>query len=83
MDSLPVVWILLYTHPFQPGHTYSNKATPSDGATPWSEDIQTITKLKNDILPFVILVLSSSDNACFTLHLLKAKLLIHFKSVQL
>jgi hypothetical protein len=31
------------THPFQPGHTYSNKATPSDGATPWSKDIQTIT----------------------------------------
>ena len=31
------------THPFQPGRTYSNKATPSDGATPWSKDIQTIT----------------------------------------
>jgi hypothetical protein len=31
------------THPFQPGHTYSNKATPSDGATPWSKDIQAIT----------------------------------------
>jgi hypothetical protein len=31
------------THPFQPGHTYSNKATPPDGATPWSKDIQTIT----------------------------------------
>jgi hypothetical protein len=31
------------THPFQPGHTYSNKATPSDGTTPWSKDIQTIT----------------------------------------
>jgi hypothetical protein len=30
-------------HPFQPGHNYSNKATPSDGATPWSKDIQTIT----------------------------------------
>ena len=30
-------------HPFQPGHTYSNKATPPDGATPWSKDIQTIT----------------------------------------
>jgi hypothetical protein len=28
------------THPFQPGHTYSNKATPSDGDTPWSKDIQ-------------------------------------------
>jgi hypothetical protein len=33
------------THPFQPGHTYSNKATPSDGATPWSKDIQTITEV--------------------------------------
>ena len=32
------------THPFQPGHTYSNKATPSDGATPWPKDIQTITE---------------------------------------
>jgi hypothetical protein len=31
------------THPFQPGHTYSNKAIPTDGATPWSKDIQTIT----------------------------------------
>jgi hypothetical protein len=31
------------THPFQPGHTYSNKATPSDGATLWFKDIQTIT----------------------------------------
>ena len=31
------------THPFQPGHTYSNKATPPDGATPWFKDIQTIT----------------------------------------
>jgi hypothetical protein len=31
------------THPFQPGHIYSNKATPPDGATPWSKDIQTIT----------------------------------------
>jgi hypothetical protein len=31
------------TQPFQPGHTYSNKVTPSDGATPWSKDIQTIT----------------------------------------
>ena len=33
------------THPFQPGHTYSNKATPSDGATSWSKHIQTITLL--------------------------------------
>jgi hypothetical protein len=31
------------THPFQPGHTYSNKATPPDVATPWSKDLQTIT----------------------------------------
>ena len=34
------------THTFQPGHTYSNKATPSDGATPWSKDIQAITTMK-------------------------------------
>jgi hypothetical protein len=40
---------LTVTHPFQPGHTYSNKATPPDGATPWSKDIQTITSFnKND-----------------------------------
>ena len=31
------------THPFQPGHTYSNKATPPNGATPWPKNIQTIT----------------------------------------
>jgi hypothetical protein len=31
------------THPFQRGHTYSNKATPPNGATPWSKNIQTIT----------------------------------------
>ena len=30
------------THPFLPGHTYSNKASPPDGATPWSKDIHTI-----------------------------------------
>jgi hypothetical protein len=33
------------THLFQPGHTYSIKATPPDGATPWSKNIQTITCL--------------------------------------
>jgi hypothetical protein len=32
------------THPLQPGHTYSNKATPSDGTTPWSKDKQTVTE---------------------------------------
>jgi hypothetical protein len=37
------------TPPFQPGHTYSNKATPPDGATPWSKDIQTITGRKGFI----------------------------------
>ena len=31
------------THLLQPGHTYSNKATPPDGATPWSKNIQSIT----------------------------------------
>jgi hypothetical protein len=31
------------THLFQPCHTYSIKATPPDGATPWSKNIQTIT----------------------------------------
>jgi hypothetical protein len=29
-------------HQLQPGHTYSNKATPPNGATPWSKNIQTI-----------------------------------------
>ena len=28
---------------FQPGHTYSNKAIPHNGATPWSKNIQTVT----------------------------------------
>jgi hypothetical protein len=46
-------------HPFQPGHTYSNKATPSDGATPCSKDIQTITSFnqykKIDIIPSTLL----------------------------
>jgi hypothetical protein len=31
------------THLLQPGHTYSNKTTPTNGATPWSKNIQTIT----------------------------------------
>jgi hypothetical protein len=31
------------THLLQPGHTYSNKATPPNGATPWSKNRQTIT----------------------------------------
>jgi hypothetical protein len=30
-------------HLLQPGHTYYNKATPPNGATPWSKNIQTIT----------------------------------------
>jgi len=30
-------------HLLQQGHTYSNKATPTNGATPWAEQIQTIT----------------------------------------
>jgi hypothetical protein len=30
-------------HTFNLGYTYSNKATPPDGATLWSKDIQTIT----------------------------------------
>jgi hypothetical protein len=36
-------------HPFQPGRPYSNKATPSGGATPWSKDIQTITLIYRQI----------------------------------
>jgi hypothetical protein len=31
------------THLFQQGHTYSNRATPSNSATPWAKHIQTIT----------------------------------------
>ena len=34
---------LTVTHLHKPGHTYSNKATPPNGATPWSKSIQTIT----------------------------------------
>ena len=33
-------------HLFQQGHTYSNRATLSDSATPWAEHIQNITVLK-------------------------------------
>jgi hypothetical protein len=31
------------THLLQQGHTYSNRATPSNSATPWTEHIQTMT----------------------------------------
>jgi hypothetical protein len=31
------------THLLQPGHTYSNKATPPNVATPWSKNIQTMS----------------------------------------
>jgi hypothetical protein len=47
------------THPFQPGHTYSNKAPPPDGATPWPKDIQTITVIhvpNEDIIVFIFYV---------------------------
>jgi hypothetical protein len=55
-DGLPGNWgedlipTPTVTHPFQPGHTYSNKATPSDDATLWFEDIQTITNSKRELL---------------------------------
>jgi hypothetical protein len=39
------------THLFQPGHTYSIKATPPDGTTPWSKNIQTITPAKEFSVP--------------------------------
>ena len=34
------------THLLQQGHTYSNRATPSNSATPWAEHIQTMTMTK-------------------------------------
>ena len=37
------------THLLQPGHTYSNRATPPNGATPWPKNIQTITDALNKI----------------------------------
>jgi hypothetical protein len=37
------VKISTVTHLLQPGHTYSNKGTPPNGATPWPKNIQTIT----------------------------------------
>jgi hypothetical protein len=49
------------THPFQPGHTYSNKATPSDDATPGSKDIKTITVIIMDLL------LSFSPEMCIAM----------------
>jgi hypothetical protein len=33
------------THFLQQGHTYSNKTTPLNGATPWAKHIQIITPL--------------------------------------
>jgi hypothetical protein len=36
------------THLLQPGHTYFNKATPPNGATPWCKNIQTITMYITD-----------------------------------
>jgi hypothetical protein len=44
------------THLLQPGHTYFNKATPPNGATPWSKNIQTITLLSQQVdWPFWVL----------------------------
>jgi hypothetical protein len=38
------------THLFQPSHTYSNKATPPNGATPWSKNIQPLQYENQDLL---------------------------------
>jgi hypothetical protein len=44
------------THLPQPGHTNSNKATPPNGATPWSKNIQAIaminTKCINNVFRY-------------------------------
>jgi hypothetical protein len=45
------------THLFQPGHTYSIKATPPNGAKLWSKNIQIITLIKNFSLELFILFL--------------------------
>jgi hypothetical protein len=37
------------TQLLQPGHTYSNKATPPNVATPWSNNIQTMAHLYTNI----------------------------------
>ena len=54
-------------HLLQPGHTYSNKATSPNGATPWSKDIQTITGAKTwwpvDNLKMNAVLLVRSHNA--------------------
>jgi hypothetical protein len=37
------------THSFQQGHTYSNKATPPNSATPWTKQIQITTDGKEKL----------------------------------
>jgi hypothetical protein len=41
--EIPIFSTPTVTHLLQPGHTYSNKATFPNGATPWSKNIQTTT----------------------------------------
>jgi hypothetical protein len=38
------------THLLQQGHTYSNKATPPNSATPWAKHIQTITHALSNVV---------------------------------
>jgi hypothetical protein len=49
------------THLLQPGHTYSNKVIPPNGATPWSKNIQTITvSIKKIMFCLDFLILGST-----------------------
>jgi hypothetical protein len=49
------------THILQPGHTYSNKATPPNGANPWSKNIKPSQKLTDIILNLTTAVVNVSE----------------------
>jgi hypothetical protein len=53
------------THLLHPGHTYSNKATSPNDASPWPKNIQTITSFIPIILRFGLLVVSWISWICW------------------
>jgi hypothetical protein len=56
LKTMPTV-----THFFQQGHTYSNKAIPPNGATPWAKRIQTTTHVKSQVHEFLSQYWESRD----------------------
>jgi hypothetical protein len=53
------------THLLQPGHTYSNKDTPPNGATPWSKKIQTMTIIVVVVVVVIVIIFISTNNCAF------------------